>query len=470
MRTNGLVLAAAVGAIVGTCSTLAFGLESTGVLVLYNAASADSQEIAQYYAQVHPGVRLLGLQGVGTDEEVTEDVYLNSIRPQVLAALDDSVDCIVTTKGLPLRIRNTNPGSHPITNVYSSLESELTRIDTISTADQMGNQMPPMPSLPPSLTNPAVVNPYCGQSEPFDYETYGTRLAARLDGFTADDVKTSIARACGFTVYSDKHFIVDDDPDITYDRMAELADNVLAPRGLNYQYDNTDAFIRDAAGPVIGYVSHGRHGGAPAGYILDEENGLRFEMAAGAVFHTWESFNAYSFTEGGNRYGQGLVAEWIARGGAAGVGTVEEPGAATSNVTNEERLFQMLLDGFTFAEAAWSSTMQLSYVNTVVGDPLMGWYEQLLPADANCDGIVDAGDLDIVLANWGSFTYAGNRRLGDISGDGFVGQLDIDSVLWYWGQTCPPMGGDGGAAPEPTALGIMGLGACLVVLRRRYGP
>src|SRR6266576_6170877 len=79
-------------------------LDAKGVLVLYNSASPDGKEIADYYATVHPGVRLLGLSNVPTSEEVTVGTYLQIIRPQVRAALDDSVDVIVTTKGLPLRI------------------------------------------------------------------------------------------------------------------------------------------------------------------------------------------------------------------------------------------------------------------------------------------------------------------------------------------------------------------------------
>src|SRR3954470_19966694 len=81
-------------------------LDAKGVLVLYNNASQDGREIADYYASVHPGVRLLGLSNVPTSEEITVSTYLQIIRPQVRAALDDSVDVIVTTKGLPLRINN----------------------------------------------------------------------------------------------------------------------------------------------------------------------------------------------------------------------------------------------------------------------------------------------------------------------------------------------------------------------------
>ena len=36
-------------------------LSASNVLVLYNAASPDGQAIADYYAQVHPGVTLLAL-------------------------------------------------------------------------------------------------------------------------------------------------------------------------------------------------------------------------------------------------------------------------------------------------------------------------------------------------------------------------------------------------------------------------
>ena len=61
------------------------------------------------------------------------------------------------------------------------------------------------------------------------------------------------------------------------------------------------------------------------------------------------------------------------RGRYAAVGNVAEPGASPSNVSNEDHLFQMLLSGYTWAEAAWSSLTQVSYVDTVIGDPLMTW-------------------------------------------------------------------------------------------------
>jgi hypothetical protein len=91
----------------------AAALSPSDVLVIYNADDADSIAIAEYYAQKRPGVRLLGLDGVTTAEEVSASYYLSTIRPQVQSALDETIDVIVTTKGLPLRIRVAQ--SNPLT-------------------------------------------------------------------------------------------------------------------------------------------------------------------------------------------------------------------------------------------------------------------------------------------------------------------------------------------------------------------
>src|SRR4051794_39167012 len=54
-----------------TGANISHALDAKGVLVLYNNASQDGREIADYYASVHPGVRLLGLSNVPTSEEIT---------------------------------------------------------------------------------------------------------------------------------------------------------------------------------------------------------------------------------------------------------------------------------------------------------------------------------------------------------------------------------------------------------------
>ena len=111
-------------------------------------------------------------------------------------------------------------------------------------------------------------------------------------------------------------------------------------------------------------------------------------LADGSVFTSIESYNAISFNLGAYSGNQGQVAQWLANGGTAGVGYVQEPTGSWVTVTNEDILFRSLLSGMTFGEAAWAATYQLSFVNTVIGDPLMVWHV-LSAGDISRDGIVD---------------------------------------------------------------------------------
>jgi uncharacterized protein (TIGR03790 family) len=435
-------------------------LSPSNVLVLYNADDSASRDIAEYYAQKRPGVRLLGLSGVTTAEEVTASYYLSNIRPQILPALDVSTDVIVTTKGLPLRIRvsQTSPGtyvdpygvSRTITSGnwkrYSSLESELARIDTVSTWQQMGDQMTNFTPSPIRASNP-----YYWKTADFSNQQYGIRLTSRLDAFTVDDVKGMIDRAGNAymsvgSANNPFHFVIDDDPNAPgsfADNMERLRDLVLQPRGMSYTYDAGNDFVKAPAvsnpdsAIVSGYVTHGVQGGAPLTYLSDPVNGIQFHLANGAVFASWESFNAQTFTAGVS-HSQGLVAEWIARGGTAGIGHVAEPTATSTTVAREDALFDLLLGGKTWVEAAWGSTYQLSYVNTVIGDPLMR-YKSWVPGDLTLDGVVDAADV-VVLQNY--WMQNGGFRTGDLTGDGFINVGDFQIVQQNWlmtetGSICP---------------------------------
>lgn len=427
-----------------------WALNETGVLVLYNSASPEGVQIANYYAQVHPGVQVLGLTGVSTAEEITADDYLATIRPQVMDYLNapgaPDVDCIVTTKGLPVRINNThsNPGTYPgwrgslfgvqISNdwweQYSSLESELTRVRDVSSWQEMGDQAhfmgPPDPFWGQIFsTYHQAANPYYDSGAAFDASAYEDMiLTSRLDGFTSDDVIASIDRAQNAFLGG---VVVDDDPNAVataVDRMSELV-GVLTTSGETAVYDTTDTAITDAvATGVMGYVSHGTNdgtGGLETDYV---EQQLDFDLTDGAIFHTYESFNAYSFTEGGNQGGQALIAEWLAVGGTLGVGNVEEPTAAANTLFREDIFFDMLLQGYTWAEAAWSSHAQLSFVNTVVGDPLAVFVRHL--GDLNGDGLIDEQDVNELCDN-----FSGGAPLGDpiydMDGDG---DADVDDVVF----------------------------------------
>jgi uncharacterized protein (TIGR03790 family) len=433
------------------CPT-AQAIDSSNVLVLYNSASPDGLAIANYYAQTHPGVQLLALTGVGTSENITADDYLNTIRPQVLSALTPTTDVIVTTKGLPLRIQVTEPAPTAVWpnppqytdpngvlrsisswKPYSSFESELADIDKVSSWQMMGDQ---------SYTQSGhfTSNPYYNSTASFSHSAMGTRLTARLDGYTVGQVEGAISRAQNAFIGPNNtpagpfHFLIDNDPSKGYATpMVNLSNNLLTA-GLPMTYDNTSAFVGATTGPVIGYDGHGTNqASTPAHYVTGS---LNVTLANGAVFNSWESYNAYSFNQGGYGGGQGQVADWLQIGGTAGVGNVEEPTASASTVTNEDKMFKMLLNGKTFAEAAWSADRQLSWVNTVVGDPLMTW-RVLLAGDVNMDGLVNQADLEAIGAHWGNSVASGGYgwTSGDLNGDGVVDMLDLALMSSTWGQT-----------------------------------
>jgi hypothetical protein len=254
--------------------------------------------------------------------------------------------------------------------------------------------------------------------------------------------------------------------------MPELAQSILPSHDQLTIYDETNTSILDSPNPIIGYVSHGVHSGLPLGEPGDlDETGyifesLDFEYANGAIFHTYESFNAFSF-DLANTSGvtsQGQVAQWIAAGGTAGLGHVQEPTASKWTITNEDVFFDMMLSGCTLAEAAWAATRQLSFVNTVVGDPLMRW-KTWLPGDANLDGLIDNADAGILLGNWGDTTLGIDG--GDFNLDGSTNAADGGILFENW-TFLPSASLRAVAAPEPSSMWIAVSGLCgLLAARRR---
>jgi hypothetical protein len=194
-----------------SCSA-ASAIDASNVLVFYNSSSLDGTQTANDYAQVHPGVHLLGLSGVttiaGLPDDISADNYLSQIRPQVLSALTPATSVIVTTKGLPLRVNVLEPEppvipGNPLPtyvdpsgttrqilnwNPTSSLEGELTAIGKISTWQMMGDQSYAIPGQ-------FTANPYYRQTGSFSHATYGTYLSSRLDAYSVSDVLSSINRA-----------------------------------------------------------------------------------------------------------------------------------------------------------------------------------------------------------------------------------------------------------------------------------
>ncbi len=389
--------------------TFAAVTQENQVVVLVNSNSPTSIAIGNQYKAIHPNVNVATIN-VSTNEVISISDYQTTILPQVQNYLStnnlvDSTNYIVTTKGMPLKISGT--GEFTGTFNGSSVDSELTLAGYDLRRTQNGSTT--FSNTQGALTNPYAkvqsvgvgslyTTNYAPRQTFADYKaqfTNGTPdhafyLTARLDAYTQADVFAMLSRAQNTTNPVGKTFILDDnatpntDPN-SFDRMeigihnSRGAREEINNRGGNSIYDNTSLHLTQsntpAPTPVMGFVSWGTND-PPINSDYAATTG--YTLANGAIFSSYESFNANSFDptnpnvrRAGGGGAQGLVADWIQAGGTGATGTVWEPFAEL--IAHEEMFFPAMMEGYTFADSMWMATEGISWQNVMIGDPLMTW-------------------------------------------------------------------------------------------------
>ena len=126
-----------------------------------------------------------------------------------------------------------------------------------------------------------------------------------------------------------------------------------------------------------------------------------------------------------------------------------------------------ILDGASFAGAL--DNVSLAALDSDLGWNLADLYATgelriELAGDLDGDGLVGAGDLDLVLAHWGDSVAILNYAQGDASGDGLVGQADLQLVLDHFGNTAA----SGPVIPEPSSFSLLALASIGCLRRRRF--
>jgi uncharacterized protein (TIGR03790 family) len=374
------------------------------VLVLYNLDYSrdenanniwDGYEIAAYYCEKRtiPSSNLIGITAP-TQPDISRAQYDSyyadgenniGIRQQIENILDSKRDeegkllrskikYIVLTKGIPHRIKT-----------YQNAELWLQDYGSVDAAVAMifnGNYE----------IKWYVINPYYNQDHefqgtaPFIPEFYsnglGQRLSflvTRLDGYSVADVKQVIDRAVRTGTSARNYTFILDDAQKTYDRMA-LAHQKLSLMGANVfpdPWQDDLEHILSYPDSVIGIVTHGVHAGLQPDYILNQYN---FDLANGAIFSSYESFNGVSFTPE-IQTTQGQISDFIRIGGSGGIGNVYEP--QSSAIANEAILFPAYYTGYTFAEAAYMSLPYIDWTAIVIGDPLMRVGPEISPKNVD---------------------------------------------------------------------------------------
>jgi uncharacterized protein (TIGR03790 family) len=337
-------------------SVFASGYQDVAVVV--NTNSQVSLDIGNYF-QTARGIPQTNIIRVNTttDETVNDSVFA-SLRHQIESYLRtnnlvDSINYIVTTKGVPLRVDRGDLGGPGSTS--ASVESELMCVLGPDSA-QIGN-------------GGGCLSPYFAQTAHFSRRAFGIYLITRLDGYSLQDVERLIDKSGpGVLLNSASPFILDEDPlwAHVYDFLnANLAKAraVLAGNGALAILDTGTVFMTHESG-VAGYASWGSNDHSA---VLYSNNGSPHNTwMPGAIAETYVSTSARSFMTA-TTYGQSLVADLIQEGVSGARGYVFEP--YTSAMTDVSILFGRYTSGYNLAESYFSASHYLSWMDVVVGDP-----------------------------------------------------------------------------------------------------
>lgn len=337
------------------------------VLVVINKRSLISREIGHYYITKR-GIPLANLCTVDTDpqESITRAVYGAQVEApigQFLKAhvMQEKILYIVLTAGVPLRIQG---GGAALQNDAASVDSEL----TLLYQRMRGVAIPVAGPVP---------NPFFRQRDtPFRHPLFPIYLVTRLDGYTMADMKGLVDRA--LLARNTGIFVVDLKATEYNEGNQWLRNAALLLPKERLRLDETDTVLSNIKG-VIGYAAWGSND------TSRKHRFLHFEWLPGAIATEFVSTNARTFRQppdqwelGGNWSDaktqwagspQSMAADYVHEGASGVSGHVDEP--YLQYCPRPDFVLPAYSSGRTLAESFYMGIPALSWMNVVVGDPLM---------------------------------------------------------------------------------------------------
>ena len=345
------------------CPLFTFGQQSSDygdVAVIINDNSQVSMDIGNYFQQKRniPSLNMIHIS-CSTAEEI-DSAEFESIRQQIEAYLNanglvDSINYIVTTKGVPLKVNR--PGSpdpsHPDLH-SSSVDSELTLI--LSSAANL------------IALNSFAINPYFEADSDFNRSDFGIYLVTRLTGYDVQDVYDMIDRSGPNTgvnqissqfvfdiaFYTNQMLI-----DIYSYTALEVVDSLNTKNWLT-TFDSSYNMLTNQPN-VAGYF-------AIIGSVPVYQTGNSW--TEGSIAYLGNDFASTTFDPNHSYSNTAFLADLIAEGATGGVGTAYY--SYLSNVTNGNHIFRYYSDTsaeFNLAESIYANINGLSTWWIVVGDP-----------------------------------------------------------------------------------------------------
>lgn len=342
-----------------------FAQTGANILLVVNAKDAVSREIAAYY-RPRRSVPMRNVCTISTtsDEEIDWSVYQQQIERPIADCLrknglQESILYLVTTLGVPLKIRGAGSG---MTTESSAVDSEL----ALLYGRLKGRTFERAGMVP----NPFFMN----RDERFNHPRFPIYLVTRLAAYDVADVKAMIDRS--LQARNRGKFVLDlsdpdDEPGNHWLRTAAL----LLPE--NRVFLDASAKVVTLQKDVIGYASWGSN---------DSHRKIRdiaFQWLPGAIAAEYVSTSArtfrkppdnWTYTTWQDRFHffagspQGLAADLIHQGATGAYGNTYEP--FLGYCVRPDYLFPAYFEGRNLAESYYIAMPSLSWQGVVLGDPL----------------------------------------------------------------------------------------------------
>jgi len=336
------------------------------VMVVVNQNSRDSREIGEYYLRKR-GIPLANLCRIKTtsDELIDREVYEDEIEKPIAKFLkkenlEEKILYIVLTAGVPLGV---NGGGEALRSEAASVDSELTLLYQRLHGTKI--------ALPGPVNNPF----FRQRDTPFRHPLFPMYLVTRLDGYNMADMKALVDRS--LDARNNGRFAIDlrednDTPGNQWLRTAAL----LLPKE-RVVIEDTGKVLTGVDG-VIGYASWGSNDRAHT------QRFLNFKWLPGAIATEFVSSDARTFHQPPDSWTigtwankasyfadspQSLTADFIHEGASGASGQVFEP--YLTFCPRPDFVLPAYYAGRTLAESFYIGIPGLSWMNVVIGDPLM---------------------------------------------------------------------------------------------------
>jgi len=364
------------------------------VLLVYNADSPVSTAVAKDYAAKRGVTKSVVIHCADSavsaaNETISLADYTSQIAGPIGAylKLHSEINFIVLTKGVPIRVRGGETGSHDenlpaSAPLNASVDSYLAAMDYPSRSDAVKIAIHGS-----GARGFGWLNHYWKADVPFSHAKFGGYLVTRLDGYTQADAEALVTRAIAAEseknssgevlldvqpIFKFKSTDVEGQPlDVTGDIPDESdygswnadmvkAGDLLIARKVRTELDRDETFVGDRSN-LRGYFSWGSN---DAKYSEKAYESLTF--APGAIGDTAVSTSARTFlpTTGG----QSLITDLIAHGITGVKGYTDEP--LLQAIASPSIAMERYTSGFTLAESLYAASRFVGWEDVVIGDPL----------------------------------------------------------------------------------------------------